>query len=243
MTTRERGVVDYYEVLGVAPDASHDEIAGRFRALARTLHPDARPLAPESAEVFKRVTTAYRVLGDRDRRREYDRIRAARASVVRVDPVPAAQGQAGPAADRKQPRLTRRGARWAATGGIVAIVLGILASVVVIALQRHDADLRRRGVEVTATVVEIGGERRLQFRDADGARVQAAEPLRSGTGRPPVGSRVEIRYDPDDPTEVIASESQLARDLTLWIVAVKLLVGGAIFVAVGWHRLRRPEPR
>jgi hypothetical protein len=41
---------------------------------------------------------------------------------------------------------------------------------------------------------------------------------------------------------VVSSESQLARDLTLWIVAVKLLVGGLAFVVVGAHRLRRANP-
>ena len=71
--------------------------------------------------------------------------------------------------------------------------------------------------------------------------MQAPEPLKSGTGRPPLGSQVEIRYDRDDPTTVISTESQLARDITLWIVAVKLLVGGLVFVVAGAHRLRRPE--
>lgn len=237
MTTRARGVVDYYEVLGVAPDAGQDEITARFRALARSLHPDARPPAPESAEVFTRVTTAYRVLGDRERRREYDRLRAALPVVTAPAPVPVPEPEG-----RRLPRLTRRGARWAVAGGIVSLGLGIVASVVVISLQRHDAAVRREGVETTAVVVSEGGERRLEFVGPDGGLVQAPEPLKSGTGRPPLGSAVEIRYDPDDPTTVISDESQLARDLTLWIVAVKLLVGGAIFVGFGAHRLRRPGP-
>ncbi len=56
-----------------------------------------------------------------------------------------------------------------------------------------------------------------------------------------MGSQVEILYDRDDPSTVINNESQLARDITLWIVAIKLLVGGVIFVGVGALRLRRPE--
>ena len=230
MATRS---LDHYEVLGVAPDATQDEIAARFRALARTLHPDARPAAPGAADEFKRITTAYRVLGDTARRQVYDRRRTAPLTVT---PVPAV-------VRARPPRLTRRGARWAVIGGIAAIVFGVVASVLVMALQRHDAALRRDGVEATATVVEAGGgDRRLEFVGPDGELVRAPEPLKSGTGRPPLGSQVEIRYDPDDPTTVISSESQLARDLTLWIVAVKLLVGGLAFVVVGAHRLRRANP-
>ncbi|HEX6312102.1 MAG TPA: DnaJ domain-containing protein [Acidimicrobiia bacterium] len=238
MTTRTQGVVDYYEIMGIEPGATHAEIATRFRALARTLHPDARPVAPESAELFKRVTTAYGVLGDRDRRREYDRIRAARATVTVHAPAAAAPAAAVGA---KEPRLTRRGARLAVVGGVVALVLGVVAAVLVISLQRHDASLRSRGIEVTGVVVEVDGERRVEFVGPGGEIVRAPEPLKSGTGRPPVGTEVEIRYDPDDPTEVISSESQLARDLTIWIVAVKLLVGGAVLAGFGAHRLRRTD--
>jgi hypothetical protein len=229
VTTRS---LDHYEVLGVAPDATQDEIAARFRALARTLHPDARPAAPDAADDFKRITTAYRVLGDSTRRQVYDQRRTA---PIAVTPVPTV-------ARARPPRLTRRGARWAVIGGIAALVFGVVATVLVIALERHDAALRRDGVETTAVVVENGGERRLEFVGPDGELVQAPEPLKSGTGRPPLGSQVEIRYNRDDPTTVITTESQLARDITLWIVAVKLLVGGLVFVVAGAHRLRRPDP-
>ena len=228
MTTR---TLDHYEVLGVAPDATQDEIAARFRALARTLHPDAHPAAPDAADDFKRITTAYRVLRDSTRRQIYDQRRTTPIAVTPVASV----------ARTRPPRLTRRGARWSVIGGIAALVLGVVATVLVVALQRHDAALRRDGVEATAIVVENGGERRLEFVGPDGEVVQAPEPLKSGTGRPPLGSQVDIRYDADDPTTVVSSESQLARDITLWIVAVKLLVGGFVFVVVGAHRLRRSE--
>jgi len=127
-------------------------------------------------------------------------------------------------------------------GGIGCFVFGIVASFLVVVLQRHDTALREDGVEVTATVVEVSGERRLLFTTAAGDEIRAEEPLKSGTGRPPVGTQVEILYDRDDPTTVINDESQLARDITLWIVAIKLVVGGAVFVVVGARRLRRTEP-
>jgi hypothetical protein len=194
-------------------------------------------LDPAAAESFKQVTAAYRVLGNVTSRRSYD---VTGVAIVRPPPAPPSPTTAAATPRLRVPRLTRRGGRWAVIGGIACFVLGIVASVLVVALQRHDADLRADGVEATATVVEIRGERRLVFTTADGDEIRAREPLKSGTGRPPLGSQVEIFYDRDDPTTVINNESQLARDITLWIVAIKLLVGGVIFVAVGAHRLRRP---
>ncbi len=228
---------DYYDVLGVGRDATQDEIAARFRALARTLHPDARPTDAAAGERFKRVTAAYRVLGDAESRRRYDATGIALPRSAAPSSTPA---RAPAAAPRGLARITRKGARWMVMGGIGCFLLGIVASVLVVALQRHDAALRADGVKATATVVEVGGgDRRLVFTTADGDTIRAKEPLKSGTGRPPVGSQVEILYDRDDPTTVINNESQLARDITLWIVAVKLLVGGVIFVMVGALRLRR----
>ena len=57
-------LTDYYRELGVRSDASQAEIAATYRALAKALHPDARPTDPAAAERFKRVTVAYRVLAD-----------------------------------------------------------------------------------------------------------------------------------------------------------------------------------
>ncbi len=65
-------VTDHYEVLGVARDASEDEIKKAYRRLARQLHPDVNP-SDEAAEQFKLVTHAYDVLSDADARRRYDR--------------------------------------------------------------------------------------------------------------------------------------------------------------------------
>jgi len=48
-----------------------------------------------------------------------------------------------------------------------------------------------------------------------------------------------VLYRPDRPTDVILDESTIARDITLWVVALKLLVGGVIFLVVGIRRLRR----
>src|SRR5437667_9848433 len=66
---------DYYTVLGVAPKATQEEIKKQYRKLAAKHHPDKNPNDPKAAERFKEISEAYQVLGDADKRKQYDQMR------------------------------------------------------------------------------------------------------------------------------------------------------------------------
>jgi curved DNA-binding protein len=69
---------DYYQVLGVQPEAESKAIKTAYRKLARKYHPDMNP--DEGAEnKFKEVAEAYEVLKDAGRRAEYDELRQYRS--------------------------------------------------------------------------------------------------------------------------------------------------------------------
>lgn len=63
---------DPYEVLGVARNASADEIKSAYRRLARRYHPDVNPNDPTAEEHFKEVGAAYAVLSDPQKRARFD---------------------------------------------------------------------------------------------------------------------------------------------------------------------------
>lgn len=231
MPTRVRdwGKVDFYAALGVEATASDDEIVRAYRTLAKQLHPDAGA-TPAEVEQFKIVTDAYEVLGDPHVRREYDRVRVAELTLVR-GPVPGRR-----AAPPRRTEFTRRRAWIALVAGVVVTIAAVAVAYLTWSLRARDADERAGTVAVTAVRSEIDGVAHVTF-EANGERVTVPEPPRSEAGV--VGTVVKVRYDPDDPHRVVADEDHTPRDITLAIVALKLLVGGPVFVGLGARRLAR----
>ncbi len=63
---------EYYEILGIAKDASHEDIKGTYRRLALKYHPDKNPGDHDAEEQFKLISEAYQVLSDTEKRQLYD---------------------------------------------------------------------------------------------------------------------------------------------------------------------------
>ncbi|MFL5612081.1 MAG: molecular chaperone DnaJ [Gemmatimonadaceae bacterium] len=66
---------DFYAVLGVSASATQDEIKKQYRKLAARFHPDKNPNDTKAADRFKEISEAYQVLGDAERRKQYDQMR------------------------------------------------------------------------------------------------------------------------------------------------------------------------
>lgn len=86
---------DYYNILGVAPDAEKADIKAAYRKLARKYHPDLNP-GKESEDKFKEVAEAWEVLGDDTRRVEFDELRRYGSRQSRdFEPPPGWESRAG----------------------------------------------------------------------------------------------------------------------------------------------------
>jgi len=66
---------DYYAVLGVSASATQDEIKKQYRKLAAKHHPDKNRNDPKAADRFKEISEAYQVIGNAEKRKQYDQMR------------------------------------------------------------------------------------------------------------------------------------------------------------------------
>src|SRR3954464_15946256 len=92
MTNADWANKDFYAILGVAKDASAADIKKAYRKLARESHPDSHPGDQAAEERVTPVAEAYDVVGDPDKRKQYDDLRAGVA--VGVGPFTAGPGGA-----------------------------------------------------------------------------------------------------------------------------------------------------
>ena len=94
---------DFYAVLGIPSTATQDEIKKAYRKLAKKYHPDANASDPKAAERFKEISEANNVLGDVEKRKQYDDMRRLGAfdgfgfggQTARRGPSPRSGGAAG----------------------------------------------------------------------------------------------------------------------------------------------------
>ncbi|MBF0099278.1 MAG: J domain-containing protein [Desulfobacterales bacterium] len=66
------GETDYYKILGVTKNATEDEIKKAYRKLAMKYHPDHAKGDKSAEEKFKKISEAYAVLSDSEKRKQYD---------------------------------------------------------------------------------------------------------------------------------------------------------------------------
>jgi curved DNA-binding protein CbpA len=75
MNHRNGEIIDFYKLLGVDPDAGMEEIKRAYRSKLKEWHPDKNiDRLQEAEEVTKTLNQAYHMLGDPERRRQYDRM-------------------------------------------------------------------------------------------------------------------------------------------------------------------------
>lgn len=225
---RDWGRVDYYAVLGVEPGATTEQVAAAYRDRAKSMHPDRRPDDPDAHERFATLTVAYDVLGDPATRSRYDAVRGA--------PGPPDAGPRRPPPHRIATRrpLTPGRARALLAVGVVLVVAGVAVAALVVGLQRREAAERAGRLPADAVVADVDGGRVVVFTTETGERVVAPAPERPGE---PLDRSVAVRYDPADPSDVVLAESTAGRDITLAIVAIKLVAGGALFAALAARAL------
>lgn len=111
---------DYYAALQVRPSASAEEIERAYRRLARANHPDllrgvSQGSRQRAEDALKGINRAHRVLGDRERRREYDRQRRGAAPATKATPQRPSPPRPPTAATRP---VADRTSHWGAGGPI-----------------------------------------------------------------------------------------------------------------------------
>lgn len=181
------GVPDHYATLGVAPDADRETIRRAYVAIARTTHPDrasgdatARAAA---ARTIRLANSAWTVLGDEERRREYDRRRSGPTTVEasRRPPTPNRTRivNGAPRVAASEPASS---ASWAAWTGVAVLVLTVIAVLVVSAyVTANDAKSTSATTSPTTTAVAPSVGTCVDVRPSDSGPVATVLPCSIAT--------------------------------------------------------------
>jgi curved DNA-binding protein len=219
---------DYYEVMGVPRTATTSEIKTAYRRLARTHHPDLQPTDKRAAaaERFKEIGEAYAVLGDPERRREYDALGESWRNGQDFTPPPGAEAQGRRGADAGEgfgdfsDFFASMFGRGRGPGGPSG---GARANVRV-AVPGRDIE-----AEIPVTIDEMlrGGTRRMSVDGSRSLEVRIPKGVRSGTvlrlageGEPGYGEGppgdLYLRVRPIDRPPFRVAGDDLEMDLPLW---------------------------
>ncbi len=106
--------MDYYDIIGVPPSASAEEIKNAYKQQVKFFHPDLKNVSKEVAEIKTRqLNEAYDILKDPEKRRVYDALRKLKEEGKLNNPAP-------PPPDQKTGAYRKRGRRQPRANGILA---------------------------------------------------------------------------------------------------------------------------
>jgi hypothetical protein len=135
--------------------------------------------------------------------------------------------------------------------GVVCLVSGVLLAGWRLSVGRAGSSYGVDATRTTGTIVRHDGHRAVEFRTTTGATVVTTP---GGAHSDDVGTSVRVVYDRTDPRRAVVDHDSLAKEITIWIAALKLVVGGLVLVVVSrskrmraWiarhtHRQRLPVP-
>ena len=199
---------DYYEVLGVSRDATHEQIQEAFRTLARKYHPDVNS-APGAEDRFKELNEAYHVLSDPDTRKRYDRFGEDFRRVPEDYDERVGAGFGGFRADAPSGTRVRAGQGFGGRGGInIEDLFGDLFGASGGFGPIPGAD-QRAELELSVEEAYRGGQRSIKLDGrtyqvtipagvVNGQRIRLAGEGGKGTGDGPAGDLyLEVRIKPD----------------------------------------------
>lgn len=229
---------DYYEILGVEKSADAKEIKKAYRKLAREFHPDVSK-DPDAEERFKEIAEAYEVLGDEEKREQYDSVGTGYTAGQEFRPPPGWEhgagteyeyrtagdfsdffeqmfgGRGGPSFRTEYRRPPRRGADHE-------------AEVEVSLREAYDGIKRRISLEAAEITPEGQVERHTKTLDVtvppgsvDGTRIRLRGQGGPGTDGAPNGDLfLRVRVRPDPAFELDGRNLKTTLDVTPWEAAL-----------------------